>query len=254
MEIVLHDPSARGSAGSPGSSGRCSTPIRGAHTVTLTVLDGLVRRGDSAAVLVSLHQDGVVIGATVRTAGRPLHISGLPADHVAAVEAVLATEDPDLPGVAGSTASAEAFAAAHVARTGDTAGVDIVLRLFALGVLAPPTDVPGTARRAGMADVGLLGAWRAALAEEENRPRPDASTPAGSVAAVIVGGGGEMIWEVDGVTVSQASSSPMVAGMSRIGPVYTPAGHRRRGYAAAVTAAARCTHASGSSRCTTPWS
>jgi predicted GNAT family acetyltransferase len=47
-----------------------------------------------------------------------------------------------------------------------------------------------------------------------------------------------MVWEVEGVPVAQASARPVVAGMSRIGPVYTPPQHRRHGYAAAVTAAA----------------
>jgi predicted GNAT family acetyltransferase len=51
-------------------------------------------------------------------------------------------------------------------------------------------------------------------------------------------GRGELLWEVDGAPVAQATARPVVAGMSRIGPVYTPPEHRRHGYAAAVTAAA----------------
>ncbi|MCQ0020489.1 GNAT family N-acetyltransferase [Actinomadura madurae] len=35
-----------------------------------------------------------------------------------------------------------------------------------------------------------------------------------------------------------AGRTPAVGGMARVAPVYTPAGHRRRGYGAAVTAAA----------------
>jgi predicted GNAT family acetyltransferase len=38
--------------------------------------------------------------------------------------------------------------------------------------------------------------------------------------------------------VAQASAKPVLAGASRIGPVYTAPEHRRHGYAAAVTAAA----------------
>ena len=38
--------------------------------------------------------------------------------------------------------------------------------------------------------------------------------------------------------MAQAAARAVSAGMSRIGPVYTPPEHRRRGYAAAVTAAA----------------
>ena len=51
-------------------------------------------------------------------------------------------------------------------------------------------------------------------------------------------GSAEVLWEVDGIPVSQASARPVLAGTSRIGPVYTPPERRRHGYAAAVTAAA----------------
>ena len=51
-------------------------------------------------------------------------------------------------------------------------------------------------------------------------------------------GNAEVVWEVDGALVSQAGSRRPVAGMSRVGPVYTPPEHRGHGYAAAVTAAA----------------
>ena len=44
-------------------------------------------------------------------------------------------------------------------------------------------------------------------------------------------------WETpDGTLVSMAGLNPMVAGMVRLHPVYTPAHLRSRGYAAAVTA------------------
>ena len=54
----------------------------------------------------------------------------------------------------------------------------------------------------------------------------------------LIAGGGELLWEVDGEPVAQAAARAVVAGMSRIGPVYTPPEHRGHGYAAAVTAAA----------------
>jgi predicted GNAT family acetyltransferase len=49
--------------------------------------------------------------------------------------------------------------------------------------------------------------------------------------------GGLMLWEVDDRPVALAGRSRRVAGMVRVAPVYTPTGLRRRGYAAAVTAA-----------------
>jgi predicted GNAT family acetyltransferase len=52
-----------------------------------------------------------------------------------------------------------------------------------------------------------------------------------------IGYGGLTVWEVDGVPVSMAGRTRPAAGMLRVGPVYTPVELRRRGYAAAVTAA-----------------
>jgi len=50
--------------------------------------------------------------------------------------------------------------------------------------------------------------------------------------------------------VSTLALSPQIAGTVRIGPVYTPPEHRRRGYAsAAVAAASRQALARGASRC-----
>ncbi|MBV9379765.1 MAG: GNAT family N-acetyltransferase [Streptosporangiaceae bacterium] len=48
--------------------------------------------------------------------------------------------------------------------------------------------------------------------------------------------GGLTLWEKDGVPVSVAGITRRVAGMARIGPVYTPPELRGRGYAGAATA------------------
>jgi len=44
------------------------------------------------------------------------------------------------------------------------------------------------------------------------------------------------LWEVDGTPVCLVGHAPTVAGVSRIGPVWTPPEHRGRGYATAATA------------------
>ena len=47
-----------------------------------------------------------------------------------------------------------------------------------------------------------------------------------------------LLWDdAGGVPVSLAGVTRPAAGVSRIGPVYTPPEHRRHGYAAALTAA-----------------
>ena len=75
-------------------------------------------------------------------------------------------------------------------------------------------------------------------AQPRERRRALGDLDGGTSRARVGIGPGEWVWEVDGGPVAQATARPVVAGMSRIGPVYTPPEHRRHGYGAAVTAAA----------------
>ena len=236
------------------------------NTITLTMLDGLLRSGAPPALAMTLHEDDVLVGAVLRPADRGILVSGLPPRYAGVVAAALA--GTQLPGAVGPVAEAEAFAEAWTAPVQHR----FDQRLFELGTLTPPVGVPGAARPATAADAALLGAWRAAFTAETgvgqtgSRPPPEVavgqsgSRPPPEVAVgqtgshpppeVAVGqtgshpppevavGPGEWLWQVDGVPVAQASARPVIAGMSRIGPVYTPPEHRRHGYGAAVTAAA----------------
>jgi len=58
-----------------------------------------------------------------------------------------------------------------------------------------------------------------------------------------------LVWD-DGLPVSMIGVNPAVAGVVRIGPVYTPPPQRRRGYAGtAVAAVSRRALAAGAERC-----
>jgi predicted GNAT family acetyltransferase len=99
-----------------------------------------------------------------------------------------------------------------------------------------PTGVPGALRLATEADRGLLRAWVAAfLVEAFGRSDPEQ-------AVVLVdrsfraGTRTWYLWEDDGPVSVAAAGGPTPNGI-RIGPVYTPPEHRRRGYASALTAA-----------------
>ena len=99
-------------------------------------------------------------------------------------------------------------------------------RNVAAGPTRAPSPRPTADRRPGnpLARLGLTG-------PPSRRPRED-------VVRALEGGAGELLWKVGGEPVAQAAARAVSAGMSRIGPVYTPPEHRRHGYAAAVTAAA----------------
>jgi GNAT superfamily N-acetyltransferase len=211
-------------------------PLR--HTSVLTALDGV--RTEPATML-TVHEDGTVVGALLRIAGRPALVSAVPPEHARPVVEALVASDPEAGGVQGPVEEAETVAAAWTARTGAAASVVFRMRLFALGHLRPPVGVDGAARIVGRDDdvtLDVLARWRAAFDHDTGRVSRQAHVAREELAHAVRSGAGEHVWEVGGEPVAQASARPVVAGMTRIGPVYTPPGHRKRGYAAAVTAAA----------------
>lgn len=205
------------------------------HTIELTALAG-VAAGDPAAVLLTVHEGGAVVGSLTRNPARPALVSAIRPRDADAVEKVLADVDPQLPGVNGPDVTAEAFAAAYTARTGAAVRVERRSRLFRLGELQVPNGVPGAARRAAAADLDLLGAWFGEFCIEAHG-HPNAEDPREVMARSQARGSANWLWELDGVPVAFASAREPIAGMSRIGPVYTPPQHRGHGYGAAVTAA-----------------
>lgn len=214
-------------------------PVR--NTVAITVLAAQLR-GDMQTPVVTMltvHDGGVLAGAALRVQNWSLIATALPPRAASAVAEVLATAGPAPSGVIGPSANARAFADAWCRRTGAATRVEMAQRLFELGELRPPGGVPGAPRPAGMADVELLARWRddfSAAALPDSWPRP--ADPQAVTRRQLAAGQGSMLWEVGGVAVSLAVASVPSAGMSRIGPVWTPPEHRRRGYGSAATAAA----------------
>lgn len=177
-----------------------------------------------------------VVGALVQspTSFRAT-LSPMPADAVRLVVQRLADEVADLPGVEGEAATSAWFAGDWASSRRVAAHPIEGLRLYRLGRLVRPDGVPGRLRPADAGDAALLREWRAASDREQGVDPPPWSTP-DRIKHRIEGGEG-WLWEVDGQPASVAFATPPVAGGSRIGFVYTPPGHRRRGYAGAAVAA-----------------
>jgi GNAT superfamily N-acetyltransferase len=175
---------------------------------------------------------GAVGGAFMHTPPWPLLLTAVPADVAADLAAALAGRW--LSGVNAHPETAGPFAAAWRDATGCPAALHRSQRLYRLAELAWPQPAPdGAPRVAAGTDAPLLAGWYTAFAREVHDMAAD------DHAAVVrdkLGYGGILIWQAGGRPVSMGGITRQVAGMVRIGPVYTPPELRGRGYASAVTA------------------
>jgi predicted GNAT family acetyltransferase len=112
------------------------------------------------------------------------------------------------------------------------------------GVRSPVAS--GAARLAANDDSGLLVDWVELFFGETFGHRRDDDAGARFVDAAETKGDQFLLWVVDGLPVSMAMLRAPAAGVSRIGPVFTPRDRRGNGYGSAVTAAAaQLAHRSG---------
>jgi predicted GNAT family acetyltransferase len=205
-------------------------PIKYTHILTATAnpLPG--------ALLVTLHDNGKVVGALMRGESYPMIVSAMPADAAEFTARTVHELLPDLQAVSGPIEQTEAFVAAWTALTGAAATLTLAMRVFKLGKLRPP-EIGGAARRSTPDDLPLLIHWFE-LFLNETLPPPARHARVDNLAkATLEPGAASMFWEVDGEPVALAAARGPVVGMSRIAPVYTPPEHRGHGYASAVTAA-----------------
>lgn len=155
--------------------------------------------------------------------------------------------DPEVPGVTGLPDTARGLAAAWCELTGGTSRCAIREAMHVLTeVQGPQRPATGELRPAELGERELLVEWTAAFAR-------DAGVPGADQAEVLVNtqltAGRLFVWD-DGEPVSMVATAPVVAGVARIGPVYTPPERRRRGYAgSAVAAVSRNALANGVRRC-----
>ena len=172
----------------------------------------------------------------MHTPPHPLYLAAPPPQALQPLAELLAALERPLAGVDGGGELAIAFAQAWTELTQVAARVSMRTRLYRLGTLHPPQPAPpGRAAVAGARDRDLLIAWLEAFARELGLVH-------GHAAASVddrLGYDGWTLWrDEQGAPLALAGISRAVRGSRRIAPVYTAERHRRRGYGAAVTAAA----------------
>jgi predicted GNAT family acetyltransferase len=210
---------------------RAADPVR--TNVLGSVATGVAqgRAYDSCRWWVVEDDAGEAVGAALRTAPYKLLLGPMPPEAADALadDVVALGEVP--PGLVGPTPVATRVAE----RAGWATTVATQERILVLETFVPPMGVPGEARPTTEDDLDLGAAWTEQFAIDADTFLPD---PRESFRGRL---SSNRFWVVDGEPVSFASHAPLVESggvtVARVGPVYTPAEHRRRGYGAAVTAA-----------------
>ncbi|MEU3574466.1 GNAT family N-acetyltransferase [Kitasatospora sp. NPDC036755] len=182
-------------------------------------------------------EGGPVAGAFLQTPPFDPRLSFMPPAAAAELATALAAAGAGfttVTGVGGGADAVRAFAEAWTDATGTEQSVRFDERLYRLGTLAgPPRPPAGRHRLAEPADRDLAIRWYEEFLVEAGVELPDVPRAVDERTAA----GCLHLWEDGGRPVALAGSSPILAGMSRIGPVYTPAESRGHGYGTAVTAA-----------------
>ncbi|HEV3365611.1 MAG TPA: GNAT family N-acetyltransferase [Acidimicrobiia bacterium] len=204
------------------------------HNVLCTVVHRAIRNpapfGDARWFV--LEEDGEPVGSAMLTPPFPLTLTPMPTRHLHDLADTLAACLPQLRGVSGPDDVAGRFAELWAARTGVAVEHGMDQLMYALDTVVPAPSADGKLRPAEAADRQLLCDWVDAFVRE-------VGGVSGDIAGMVdyrLATGGLYLWEHTDV-VTLAGVTPAVAGVVRVGPVYTPPEARRRGYATSCVAA-----------------
>ncbi|MFC9689457.1 GNAT family N-acetyltransferase [Kribbella sp. NPDC056951] len=201
-----------------------------------------MRSPEHLALLEELDQGGTLVevagGFAVAREPRGIRLGDVP-DPSSALVAALLKVAPHSTGIEGAGEPAGRFAEAWSVATGKQFREVGGVRLYRLTELRPPRAV-GTPRLAEAADVPACAEWLDEMgrAEDERRGWVPGDRAADLAAAVHKLIEAHRLWllEVDGEPVTLGAHRPALRGVVRLGPIYTPATHRRHGYGTAMTA------------------
>jgi uncharacterized protein len=190
----------------------------------------------SEPYLATVEEDGRVVAAALRTPPHNLVLSESDEDGVwAAFAADAADADASLGGVLGPLGGVGNFVEAWRRLTGVSARRSRSQRVYRISDVAAVDDAPGTMRAYDEPDRPLALAWLEAFFEEEFGSEGVEGAERTLEHRLSDPHGGVVLWD-DGGPVSLAGFGGPTPNGIRVGPVYTPPGVRRRGYATALVA------------------
>lgn len=189
---------------------------------------------------------GAVVGVAMRTAPfapHPLYVLPMPDDAAVALARSLHERGEPVPGVNGALPASRLVAEETARLAGGEVSVHTHMRLFELGELVVPPAPAGRLRAATPDDDALCLAWfhafDRAAAEQAGRPGTHgvAETLTLDDVRARIDDGLIWLWEDEsGTPVHLTGANAPAHGVTRVGPVYTPAEHRGRGYASRAVA------------------
>lgn len=207
-------------------------PIR--HNLILTLLQSRVAHPRPGRYWVA-EADGRCAGVGLQS---PLHfiaaVTPMTDEVTDAVADAIADSGAALAGVAGVAGTAARFAGRWSERVRCSIVPSEGQRIYEVKAVTTPAGVPGHLRPAGESDRELLVQWIRAFGLEVGGGGH--AEEAVAVVARRLASGDFWIWDEAG-PAAMAGLSPAQAGVVRIGPVFTPADRRRRGFASALVGA-----------------
>jgi predicted GNAT family acetyltransferase len=178
---------------------------------------------------------GDIVAAALRTPPRPLLASVMERQAAELLMDEWLRADPGLEGLTGPEPVASQLAAAWQRLTGRGVMATFDEAAYRLERVIPPVrPAPGSLRACHEADRELLVRWSTAFGHEAGVYADDADL----FVERRLDHGGLFLWEDSGTAVSMVGVNLAVAGVVRLGPVYTPPERRNRGYASSAVAAA----------------
>jgi RimJ/RimL family protein N-acetyltransferase len=187
--------------------------------------------------------DGQVVGASMRTAPFGLQVGPMPAEAASLLATSVSREDDDFPWLAGSnelvTTFLDSYEKGHSPGSSREAIRGRTSFVYELRELAVP-EVEGIYRVATMDDFDLVDQWSSDFHFYVEGVAREADKRDRAFLIARLQEGAMSLWCVRNVVVAMAGRASPVETPSglvtRIGPVFTPAENRGRGYGSAVTA------------------
>jgi predicted GNAT family acetyltransferase len=190
--------------------------------------------GQVKPYLLTIHDNGPIVGAALMTPPRRLLISSMPDSAVLSLAHYLFTDTVSVPGVLGPSTCARVFAESWITQTGRTFRLKMSERIYACEFVTAAPSSPGSLRAATQNDESLLVKWAGEFCREAKIEDETAFTQAQIPNQISKGS--LYVWD-NGEAVSMADLRRETAHGIAVSLVYTPPRYRNNGYATSCVAA-----------------